>query len=133
MDDIRLKYYSPVVVGTPGAELQTIKRKQQPADQNEPSFREVFQQQLNQNSGVNFSKHAVKRVMDHNIEISQESLDKLQEGVRMANEKKLGDTLILVDKTAFVVNAQNNTVITAMNNDEVKGNVFTNINGTVIL
>ena len=51
----------------------------------------------------------------------------------MAREKGLNDTLILMDGSAFIVSAQNGTVITAMPSQELSGRVFTNIDGTVIL
>jgi len=39
----------------------------------------------------------------------------------------------LVDRTAFVVNVLNNKVITTVNEDALTGNVFTNIDGAVIV
>lgn len=134
MDDIRLKYYSPVVTGTPGSSLR-VQQDRAGTGKNPGgvSFQDVLQEQLNQSSSVSFSKHAVKRAMEHNIELSEDSLARLNEGVRLASEKNLDDTLILVGNTAFVVNVPNNTVITALNSSDAKGNVFTNINGTVII
>ncbi len=132
MDDIRLKFYQPVATGTAATSVEAYRQKNVPA-QEEDSFQAIFQKQLNQSSGVAFSKHAVKRALDHNLELSDENLARLNEGVKLAHEKDLDDTLILVDKTAFLVSVKNNTVITAMDNSELKGNVFTNINGTVII
>ncbi|WP_099205312.1 TIGR02530 family flagellar biosynthesis protein [Scatolibacter rhodanostii] len=132
MDDIRLKFYSPIVTGKPVASLDAIKQQKQNA-QTENSFQSILQEKINQNSEVSFSKHAVKRTIEHNIELTDESLARLNEGVRLASERNLDDTLILVGGTAFVVNVKNNTVITAMENSEIQGNVFTNINGTVII
>ena len=88
---------------------------------------------LRKNSEVNFSKHAVKRAVDHNIELTDENLSRLNEGVKMASEKNLEEPLILVGRTAFLVNIPNNTVITAVDSSDMKGNVFTNIDGTVII
>lgn len=131
MDDMRLKFYNPIVSGVPGAELRIppVNRGQETAG----SFQDILQGQIDRNSNVAFSKHAVKRAVDHNIMLSDERLARLNEGVRLANEKNLDDALILIDETAFIVNAKNNTVITAKNREELKGNVFTNINGTVII
>lgn len=145
MEDMRLKFYSPVVTGTPNlqqAAIQEAAAQQQsrtvstaatPPSAQTNTFAEILQQQLAENSGVNFSKHAAKRVADRQIELDDDSLNRLNEGVRLAEQKNLDDTLILVGSTAFVVNVKNNTVITAMNSQELKGNVFTNINGTVII
>lgn len=132
MDDMRLKFYQPVVTGVPGAG-QYIPKSGNDKKESGDSFQSVLQRQLEQSGGVNFSKHAVKRAAEHNLELSDESLARLNEGVRLAGEKHLEDTLILVDRTAFLVNVKNNTVITAVNSADMKGNVFTNIDGTVIM
>jgi flagellar operon protein len=40
---------------------------------------------------------------------------------------------VIVDDLAFIVNVPNKTVVTAMNSRETEENVFTNINGAVIM
>lgn len=135
MDDMRLKMYSPVTTGIPRSTFPAPLAKPA-ADKDGPktgSFQDLLQKQLQQSEGVNFSKHAVKRALEKNIEITEASLERLNQGMRLAEEKNLNDTLILVDRTAFVVSVKNNTVITAVDSNEVKGNVFTNIDGTVII
>lgn len=98
-----------------------------------PSFQELLQRQLQQNTGVEFSKHAVSRVAQRNIELTDDSLERLNQGVKIAQEKGLDSALILIDKTAFIVSAQNNKVITTVGESDLTGNVFTNIDGTVII
>ena len=56
---------------------------------------------------------------------------KLVDAVDKAGSKGVKDTLVVMDKMAFVVNVRNRTVITAMNSGELKDNVFTNIDGAV--
>ena len=51
----------------------------------------------------------------------------------MAEEKGLREPLILLGTTAFVVNVKNNKVVTVVNEDSLKGTVFTNIDGTVMI
>jgi len=132
MDDIRLKFYKPIVTGNPGPVRTTPAENTASQSGEAASFQDVLSETL-KGGGVNFSKHAVKRVTEREIEFTAENLARLSEGIRMANEKNLGDTLIMVDGTAFVVNARNNTIITAVNEDSAKGRVFTNIEGTVIV
>ena len=84
-------------------------------------------------SGVNFSKHAMNRVLQRNIDLSDENLTRLNEGIKLAEEKGLDDTLILMDSAAYIVSVKNNMVITTVANDELQGNVFTNIDGTVVV
>lgn len=60
-------------------------------------------------------------------------MERLNEGLKLAVEKGLSDPLILVGSTAFVVNVKNNKVITVVNQENLKGTVFTNIDGTVLV
>ena len=96
------------------------------------SFDDILKEQL-ETSGLNFSKHAVNRVVERNIDVSDDNMERLNAGVKIAREKGLDDTLILVDKSAYVVSVKNNTVITTVSDDDLKGNCFTNIEGTVIV
>jgi len=132
MDDIRFKFIKPVVTGTPGVKPTTGATEKTASRTEGPSFQEVLLDTI-RSSGVNFSKHAVKRVAQREIEVTEEELVRLSEGIRLASEKNLGDTLILIDGTAYVVNAKNNTIITALSKENAKGRVFTNIEGTVIV
>ena len=52
--------------------------------------------------------------------------------VNKANTKGVKDSLVLVDDIAFVVNVKDKAVVTVMNKDEMKENVFSNIDGAVI-
>lgn len=125
------KRMSSVVTGL-GQVGQVQKQQQVPTDPAN-SFQNVLRQRIAQNSDLTFSKHAVNRVLERNVDISESSMARLNEGVKKAQEKGLNDTLILVDTTAYIVNAKNGTVITTVSNDDIKGNVFTNIEGTVIM
>ena len=97
------------------------------------TFREALEAVATQQRQIAFSKHAAQRVAQRGIALTENSLSRLEEGVRLAESKGLDDTLILVDSTAFLVSVKNNKVITTVNHDELKGNVFTNIDGTVIV
>lgn len=133
MDDLKMRFYTPVVTGTPHIGVSTrVYPANNAAQTEQTSFAELLKEQLSQSGGVTFSKHALKRAEENNINISAESLQRLNEGVRMADEKNLGDTLIMVDQLAFLVNVRNQTVITAMNSGE-KASIFTHIDGTVIV
>lgn len=110
-----------------------IKQTQDGASQSHEIFRELLQQKISENSDLTFSKHAASRVLERNVEISDDSITRLSDGVKLAQEKGLNDTLILVDSTAYIVNAKSGTVITTVQNEEIKNNVFTNIEGTVIM
>ena len=131
MDDllIQRRMRMPVVTGVPTSPEAV--RSSQP--QTGTSFRDVLEQEAQKTTEPSFSRHAAGRVAERGIEISRTGMERLEEGLRMAREKGLNDTLILMDGSAFIVSAQNGTVITAMPSQELNGRVFTNIDGTVIL
>lgn len=99
------------------------------------TFAQALQNELEaRNSAVGFSKHAMKRIESRNIEIlDSDMLQRLNDGIEIAAEKGSNETLVLVDQTAFVVSVKNRTVITTMSQDDLKGNIFTNIDSTVIM
>ncbi len=133
MDDMRLKFYTPVVTGNVANASGNSEKTENRTDEGKSSFQAMLEANIEKAGGVNFSKHAVKRAADHQIELTDESLERLNKGVQMAQEKQLTEPLILVGQTAFLVNVKNNTVITTVNGNDADGKVFTNIDGTVIV
>ncbi len=84
-------------------------------------------------AGVRFSKHAANRLAERNIELTDNQMERLQEGTMKAGAKGINESLVLVDQLAFIVNIPNHTVVTAMNQTEADENIFTNIDGAVIM
>ncbi len=82
---------------------------------------------------VKFSKHAASRLADRNIELTKEQVERLNLGMARAGAKGINDSLVIVDSLAFIVNVPNNTVITAMDQTDADENVYTNIDGAVII
>jgi len=52
--------------------------------------------------------------------------------VTRADEKGAKDSLVLLRDLAFIVNVKNRTVVTAVDGEHLKDNVFTNIDSAVI-
>lgn len=84
-------------------------------------------------AGVRFSKHAANRLAERNIELTDNQMERLQEGTMKAGAKGINESLVIVDQLAFIVNIPNHTVVTAMNQTEADENIFTNIDGAVIM
>ncbi|MCL2053621.1 MAG: hypothetical protein FWG90_04145 [Oscillospiraceae bacterium] len=86
-------------------------------------------------TNVQFSKHAVERIYERNIDLyDNDVLERLNKGVELALGKGSNDALIMVDQNAFVVSVENNKVITTMNaSDLSEGSIFTNIDSTVFM
>ena len=103
-------------------------------EQGEETFAEALKQKIEEKQGVEFSKHAMQRISERNIDITENgTLDRLNKGVEIAADKGSQDALILVGDNAFVVSVRNNKVITTIAQEELKGNIFTNIDSTVII
>ena len=113
----------PIVTGVP-IEPNVNKNEVINTNDDKNSFKKILQEQINSASGVNFSSHAVNRVLERNINISESNLSRLNDGVKIAEEKGLNEPLILIDTAAYIVNIKNNTVITTVANDDLKGSVL---------
>ena len=102
----------------------------------ETSFRDVLIQKVNENtrsSELKFSKHASQRLMDRNINLSEEQLNRLEKGAMLSSQKGIKESLVLMDELAFIINTGNNTVVTAMQKDNEGENIYTNIDGAVLV
>ena len=116
--------------------LQDTKKVQHSDIQSTVSFEQILDDKskaFTQGSVLKFSKHAANRLNTRNIELSDSQVMRLQDGMEKANAKGIKDSLVLMDKLAFIVNVPSNTVVTAMDQSETIENVFTNIDGAVIV
>lgn len=99
------------------------------------SFEEILKQkqEVAESSELHFSKHAAMRLADRNINLSKEQSERLETGVAKAGEKGIHESLVIIDSLAFIVNVPNRTVVTAMDQNESSDNIYTNIDGAVIM
>jgi flagellar operon protein len=93
-----------------------------------PTFASV----LDATRQVKFSSHALQRVERRGIDVGPTTLGRLNEGLDRAAGKGARASVVFVDATAFVVSVPNRTVITAVDRDHMKQQVFTNIDSAVI-
>ena len=101
------------------------------------SFEDVLRQQMGgtaeSTSELKVSKHANMRLDQRDIALSADQSQRLEAGVTKASEEGIKESLVIVDSLAFIVNVPNQTVVTAMDQTESDENVFTNIDGAVII
>lgn len=90
-------------------------------------FSDVFE------TNLRFSKHADERLNTRNISLTEEQIERLNDGMKKAGEKGINESLVLMDNLAFIVNVKNNTVITAMDSSNTEERIFTKIDGAVIV
>ena len=60
-------------------------------------------------------------------------MKKVNEGFKIAEEKKSKNVVMIYKDTALIASVENKTIITAVNKERGKENIFTNIDSVVIL
>lgn len=110
---------------------KNIVHKQIDNKRDNPSINSDFQEILNKK--IKISQHAKMRMDSRNINLDKEQLEKLNKAVDKAAQKGVKESLIIMDKQAFIVSVKNRTLITAVDESNMKENVFTNIDGAVIM
>ncbi|MBI2712040.1 MAG: flagellar biosynthesis protein [Bdellovibrio sp.] len=114
-------------------------------------FDQVFGQTIERNSGVlqdaptsdlnlgqikaplKFSAHATQRLRDRKIALDPQTLSRVNDAVDKAAAKGIEDTLVLTSDAALIVSVKNRTVVTALDRNSIQGNVFTNIDGAIVV
>ena len=84
-------------------------------------------------AGLNFSKHAAKRLNERGIAMDSQLMNDLEHAVEGARKKGAKDVAIIGAQGVFIVNVPNNTVVTTMGQQDMKERVFTNIDSAVLL
>lgn len=100
------------------------------------AFRQILaekQQPSQQAQTVAFSKHAMARAEERGIQVDDTLVHQLSDSVEKAKAKGARNILALDDTRAFIINVPNLRVITAISQEELRENIFTNIDGAVIL
>ncbi len=116
---------------TPGR-TQGPARTRQPAPASGPgSFDQLLRNKIDQ-GGIKFSKHAVDRMNSRGIQFSPTQLERLEQAVSQVDAKGGKESLVMIDDTALVVSVKNDTVVTVVDKQQLKNNVFTNIDSAVI-
>ncbi len=80
-----------------------------------------------------FSKHARARAEERGIEVTPTLMDQLADSVERASAKGATNILAFDATRAFIINIPHGRVITTMSQEEMQENIFTNIDGAVLL
>ncbi|SDZ74118.1 flagellar operon protein [Desulfuromusa kysingii] len=94
-------------------------------------FDQLLQNKIAQ-GGVKFSKHATDRMQSRGINFSSNQMQRLESAVSQVSAKGGRESLVMLDNTALVVSVKNDTVVTVVDKEQLKNNVFTNIDSAVI-
>jgi len=115
------------------AQRQQIQQQAvQAADAAHP-FESVLQTAVDRGTGLKFSAHAKERLQTRNITFTPGELGRIQGAVEKAASKGARSSLLVMKDVALIVSVTNRTVITAVDGNSLKENVFTNIDSAVIV
>lgn len=104
-----------------------------PVGKPQKDFRQVLDGVMEKKSTLQFSKHALERLHDRNLEMTPERLARVEQGVEAAAQKGCQESLVLLDEMALIVSVKNQTVVTALDGQTMKNNLFTNIDSAIIV
>ena len=82
---------------------------------------------------ITFSRHAKARLESRGLDLDAEQLERLGEGIDQLAKRGAKESLVLMDDMAMIVGVPKKTVITAMSRNEAMGNIFTNIDSTLVV
>ena len=82
---------------------------------------------------ISFSKHAQNRAAERGIQVDDSLMGQLADSVERAQAKGATNILAFDATRAFIINVPHGRVITTMSQEEMEENIFTNIDGAVLL
>ena len=124
MNNIQIKRLESQIISSSQKNIQKKSSK---------NFQEVLRNAQKNSGEIKFSKHALNRMDNRNIKLDSNEMDRLKNGFDKAEEKGVKDALILMGDKAFIASIKNKTIITTVSQEQLKDNVFTNIDGAVIV
>lgn len=97
-------------------------------------FGALLQQELKvAEPAISFSKHAQNRAVERGIQVDDALMGQLADSVERAQAKGATNILAFDATRAFIINVPHGRVITTMSQEEMEENIFTNIDGAVLL
>ncbi len=99
-----------------------------------PGFRDVLRDSVAPvGAPLKFSAHALARLESRNIKLTPDDVARMNSMADRAAAKGAKQSLFMMNDVAMVVSIKNRTVITAVDHDSMKENVFTNIDSAAII
>ncbi|WP_055668113.1 TIGR02530 family flagellar biosynthesis protein [Desnuesiella massiliensis] len=105
--------------------------KERISNNTKESFKAILEKEIQSKDSFKISNHAAERIKD--IELDDGDMKKINEGINLAEEKGSKNSVLLYKDIALVASIENRTIITAVQKERTKENIFTNIDSVVIL
>jgi flagellar operon protein len=84
-------------------------------------------------SGLQISRHAQSRMESRGIALDEQDVAEINGALDALTRRGAKESLILLDDKAFIVGVPDRKLITAMTRREAVGNVFSQIDSTVVI
>lgn len=95
------------------------------------TFKEVLEGIAAEKIDYTVSKHAAKRLSE--INFTNNDMKIIGDGFKLAADKGAKNSVMLYKDVALIASIENKTLITAIEKDRAKENIFTNVDSVVIL
>ena len=116
------------------SQVERVQRVSQVTRRTAGQFGALLQQELKAaEPAISFSKHAQNRAAERGIQVDDALMDQLADSVERAQAKGATNILAFDATRAFIINVPHGRVITTMSQEEIEENIFTNIDGAVLL
>ena len=123
---------SPIQGTSQVEQVQPVGRREA-GDQFGVMLRRELRQAAPEGFSVAFSKHAMARAEERGIEVTDTLMGQLADSMERASAKGATNILAFDATRAFIINVPHGRVITTMSQEEMQENIFTNIDGAVLL
>ena len=136
-NDINRIQQQPGIIPGPGP--RPVGRPVEIPPSGAPSFRSVLESTTatpsttSSSEPLKFSAHAMARLQSRNISLTDNDVSRMNAMADKAAAKGAKNSLFIVRDVAMVVSIKNRTVITAVDSDSMRENVFTNIDSAAII
>lgn len=119
-------------VGNPGQIASThAKINNGTSKKEKTNFKNVLDNIKNKNQGFTVSKHASIRLNE--INFTEDDMKQIEKGFKIAEDRNSKNTVMLYKDVAIIASVENKTLITAVERERAKDNIFTNVDSVVIL
>ena len=98
---------------------------------NKASFKDILKSEISKQEEYTLSKHAANRLKE--INFTEDDMKEIGKGFKIAENKGSKNSVMLYKDVALIASIENKTVITAVDRERTKENIFTNIDSVVIL
>jgi len=115
----------------------------EPAKNTSPDFKTLLQEKVHgpvsaacpEKPAESFtvSRHADKRLTARGIPLEPQDVANLERALSTARAKGSRNTLVYYKNNAYLMNVRSNALITAMQTNNMKGSIVTNIDSTVFI